>query len=84
MKRAPAVNFNHVSKVYRSPWTGRRVVALDDVSFSIETGDVFGLIGPNRAGNYAAAHEICDVVGARAQAHLIRPGSHARRRLRDR
>lgn len=50
MKRPDAVHFNHVSKVYRSPWTGRRVVALDDVTFSIEAGDVFGLIGPNRAG----------------------------------
>src|ERR1700682_1305733 len=50
MKQSAAVHFNHVSKVYRSPWAGRRVVALDDVTFSIETGEVFGLIGPNRAG----------------------------------
>jgi ABC-2 type transport system ATP-binding protein len=50
MKRPLAVNFNHVTKVYRSPWTGRRVVALDDVTFSIKAGEVFGLIGPNRAG----------------------------------
>ncbi|HEV3138510.1 MAG TPA: ABC transporter ATP-binding protein [Pirellulales bacterium] len=50
MKQPGAVNFNHVSKVYRRRWIGPPVVALDDITFSIKTGEVFGLIGPNRAG----------------------------------
>ncbi len=47
----PAVEFRHVTKLFRPAW-GRRppVRALDDVSFTIETGETFGLMGPNRAG----------------------------------
>ncbi len=47
--RAAAV-FEKVSKVYRVGWNSRRVVALDEVSLAIGWGEVFGLIGPNRAG----------------------------------
>ncbi len=44
-----AVRFQDVTKVYPGLWR-RGVQALDGVSLSIETGEVFGLIGPNRAG----------------------------------
>ncbi|MEX2114273.1 MAG: ABC transporter ATP-binding protein [Pirellulales bacterium] len=47
--RAAAV-FHRVSKVYDGSWTRRRVVALDDVSLEIPWGEVFGVVGPNRAG----------------------------------
>jgi ABC-2 type transport system ATP-binding protein len=47
--RAAAV-FHKVSKVYRIGLRGRPLVALDQVSLSIGWGEVFGLIGPNRAG----------------------------------
>ena len=39
-----AIEVNHVSKSYG------RVKALDDVSFSVSKGEVFGLIGPDGAG----------------------------------
>lgn len=45
-----AAGFKKVSKVYHVGMTKRRVVALDEVSLSIPWGEVFGLIGPNRAG----------------------------------
>ena len=38
------IEVNHVSKSYG------RVKALDDVSFSVSKGEVFGLIGPDGAG----------------------------------
>jgi ABC-2 type transport system ATP-binding protein len=40
----PAISFRHVRKTY----TGARgpVLALDDVSFDIEPGEFFGLLGP--------------------------------------
>jgi ABC-2 type transport system ATP-binding protein len=47
--RAAAV-FYKVSKVYHVGWNSRRLVALDEVSLTIGWGEVFGLIGPNRAG----------------------------------
>ncbi len=45
-----AAVFEKVSKVYRAPWSGRELLALDQVSLSVRFGEVFGLIGPNRAG----------------------------------
>jgi ABC-2 type transport system ATP-binding protein len=43
--------FRQVSKTYCSPLLRRpRVQALRDVSLRVETGEVLGLLGPNRAG----------------------------------
>jgi ABC-2 type transport system ATP-binding protein len=47
--RAAAV-FEKVTKVYPRRLHAPRVVALDEVSLSVGWGEVFGLIGPNRAG----------------------------------
>ncbi len=44
MNKVNAIEVNHVSKSYGS------VKALDDVSFSVSKGEVFGLIGPDGAG----------------------------------
>jgi ABC-2 type transport system ATP-binding protein len=45
------VRFEEVTKVYTAGLFGRGGVrALDRVSLSIQAGEVFGLIGPNRAG----------------------------------
>ena len=46
-----AVEFRQVSKTYCSAVLRRpRVQAVRDVSLRIESGEVFGLLGPNRAG----------------------------------
>ncbi|MGD9723024.1 MAG: ABC transporter ATP-binding protein [Pirellulales bacterium] len=47
--RAAAV-FHKVTKVYPGSLGRPSVVALDDVSLSVGWGEVFGIIGPNRAG----------------------------------
>ena len=39
-----AVELNHITKKYRN------VIALDDVSLSVERGEIFGIIGPDGAG----------------------------------
>src|SRR5580692_7814260 len=40
----PAVEIEHLRKTYGS------VVAVDDVSFSVAEGEIFGILGPNGAG----------------------------------
>lgn len=39
-----------LSKVFRDFWLRSRVKAVDDVSFEIYRGEVFGLLGPNGSG----------------------------------
>lgn len=39
-----------LSKWFRHPWTYRRVPAVEELSFSIRAGEVFGLVGHNGAG----------------------------------
>ena len=46
----PAFEALSVSKTFRRWWSRRAVRALDDVSFSVDPGTIFGLLGPNGAG----------------------------------
>ena len=41
---SPAISISSIRKTYG------RTVAIDDVSFSVERGEIFGLVGPNGAG----------------------------------
>jgi ABC-2 type transport system ATP-binding protein len=45
----PVVEFRNVSKTYRQGLRGT-LTAVSDVSLRVEPGEVFGLLGPNRAG----------------------------------
>lgn len=53
---ASVLEFEEISKVYRSPWKGRTVEALEDFSLSVEAGEIFGFLGPNGAGKTTAIH----------------------------
>jgi ABC-2 type transport system ATP-binding protein len=48
---APALTISHLCKVYR-----RGVVAVDDLSMTIDQGDFFGFLGPNGAGKSTTIH----------------------------
>jgi ABC-2 type transport system ATP-binding protein len=41
------IRIDHISKVFQN---ARTVVAVDDVSFTVRRGEIFGLLGPNGAG----------------------------------
>jgi len=44
VSRQPVIEVSGIRKVYG------RTVAIDDVSFEVNQGEIFGLIGPNGAG----------------------------------
>ncbi|MDD4873854.1 MAG: ATP-binding cassette domain-containing protein [Dehalococcoidales bacterium] len=51
-----AVNVNNISKTY-----GKKTV-VNDVSFTVEQGEIFGLIGPNGAGKTTAIRMMMDII----------------------
>ena len=50
------ITVNHISKSYG------RVKALDDVSFSVGKGEVFGLIGPDGSGKTSMFRILCTLL----------------------
>ena len=51
-----AIEVNHISKSYG------KVKALDDVSFAVSKGEVFGLIGPDGAGKTTMFRILCSLL----------------------
>jgi ABC-2 type transport system ATP-binding protein len=51
----PTVDISHITKSFGS------VRAVDDVSFTVEKGEIFGLLGPNGAGKTTAIRVILDI-----------------------
>ena len=53
----PAVlEYEGITKEYRSWFSRRTVRALDNFSLRVETGEIFGFLGPNGAGKTTAIH----------------------------
>lgn len=46
----PVVVVERLNKVFRDFWMRSRVRAVNDVTFHIERGEIFGLLGPNGSG----------------------------------
>lgn len=51
----PTVELNHISKSFGA------LKAVDDVSFAVEKGEIFGLLGPNGAGKTTAIRVLLDI-----------------------
>ena len=56
------VEFQHVTKQYKSGLKAEGVKALDDVSFTLEPGKIYGLLGPNGSGKSTAIKMINDLL----------------------
>src|SRR5215468_257517 len=56
MPTAAALEFDNITKEYRSFFRNDRVKALDGFSLRVETGEIFGFLGPNGAGKTTAIH----------------------------
>jgi ABC-2 type transport system ATP-binding protein len=52
----PALEVRHVSKAYAA------VQAVDDLSFTVNPGEIFGLLGPNGAGKTTTIRMILDII----------------------
>jgi ABC-2 type transport system ATP-binding protein len=50
------LEFDNVTKEYRSFASKRRLRALDGFSLTVEAGEIFGFLGPNGAGKTTAIH----------------------------
>ena len=46
----PVILFDHINKAYKNDRWRRKSVSLSDLSFSVQEGEVFGIIGSNGAG----------------------------------
>jgi ABC-2 type transport system ATP-binding protein len=53
---APVLEFEAITKEYRSWFPARTVRALEDFSLCVEQGEIFGFLGPNGAGKSTAIH----------------------------
>jgi len=53
---APIIEVTHLSKHYG------RLRAVDDVSFTVEAGEIFGFLGPNGAGKTTTIHALCTLL----------------------
>jgi len=46
----PAISISNLTKVYPIPFKREKVIAVKDLSLSVEPGQVYGLLGPNGSG----------------------------------
>ena len=81
----PLLKLDGVTKAYRDPMTLRPFTAVEDVSFTLERGEIFGLLGPNGAGKTTTIKMILGLVRpTRGRIHLDGRDPHdpkARRKL---
>jgi ABC-2 type transport system ATP-binding protein len=56
MPKSAALEFNSVTKQYRSFFKSETVTALDGFSLRVEAGEILGFLGPNGAGKTTAIH----------------------------
>jgi len=56
------IRINGISKTFKEGLQGRKVQALDDLSLSVEKGEVFGFLGPNGAGKSTTIKTLMNLI----------------------
>src|SRR5215471_4118733 len=56
MASPAALEFDNITKEYRSFFRNQSVKALNEFSLRVESGEIFGFLGPNGAGKTTAIH----------------------------
>ncbi len=56
------IEVNHVGKSYHKRKTKEVIKAVDDVSFTVNEGEILGLLGPNGAGKSTTIKMICGLI----------------------
>lgn len=81
---AAVLEFEGISKRYRSWFPRRKVEALADFSLSVQAGEIFGFLGPNGAGKSTAIHLALGFMRAsKGRGRMLgRPFGHAATRAR--
>ena len=84
MQKTAALEFNNITKEYRSFFKTESVTALDGFSLRVEPGEIFGFLGPNGAGKTTAIHIALGLTFPTAgEGNLLgRPFGHAPTRQR--
>lgn len=60
----PAISILNLTKIYPIPFSRQRVVAVEDLSLSVEPGQVYGLLGPNGSGKSTTMKVVLGLVPA--------------------
>ena len=64
MTEVAIVEVDRLFKIFRKPFTGKKVVAVGGVTFSVARGDIFGFLGPNGAGKTTTIKMITGLVSS--------------------
>jgi ABC-2 type transport system ATP-binding protein len=70
------IRIQHISKVFRE--RNRTVTAVDDVSFDVVAGEIFGLLGPNGAGKSTLIRILTTLISPTSGTAFVGPYQVAR------
>ena len=57
-----ALKITNLSKVYKTGFIPKKVIALENISLEVDQGEIFGLLGPNGAGKTTTIKSILSLV----------------------
>ncbi|NJL16514.1 MAG: ABC transporter ATP-binding protein [Nitrospira sp.] len=66
------ITVDHLSKIFKVGFWGRRVTAVDELSLDVRRGEIYGFLGPNGAGKTTTIKMLMGLIyPSRGTAHLF-------------